>query len=372
MTDATSPIEPVIAHLLPWTELGGTEYATLRIANALRDRGFTSIALCRSDAPQVQKLFREAGYAVATFKPVQLSLRRPLLYLRNQLRIARKLRRHRATILHCADVMGAVYGATAGRIARLRVVSHVRNAVPALPLYDRLCILPVQDYVFVSKETRQTFAVRVKRGRVLYDGISIIPASPALRATARRDMGFASTARVVGMVARLAPQKDYLALARAAQRVLSIMPDVRFVVVGDTTGVYRAHYDTIRTTLDQLGIAESFTFTGHRADARQLMSAFDVFVLSTHFEGLPLVILEAMAIGLPTIATAVNGIPEVVAHPGVGALFPRRDDAALAQHILALLTDPPAARAIGDAAREFVAQHFSEEAFANGLINLYT
>jgi glycosyltransferase involved in cell wall biosynthesis len=118
-------------------------------------------------------------------------------------------------------------------------------------------------------------------------------------------------------------------------------------------------------------VLDAFLFTGFRTDVARLMRAFDVFVLSTHFEGLPLVVLEAMAMGLPVVATAVNGIPEVIDRDEVGLLFPHEDSAALARHLVALLTDPARAASVGAAGREAVRERFGTEAFARNVTRLY-
>ena len=100
-----------------------------------------------------------------------------------------------------------------------------------------------------------------------------------------------------------APLKDYFTLARAARRILQAEPQTRFLIVGDYTSAktYREHYQGVRQVLEECCVADSFIFTGHRQDVSRLLSAFDVFVLSTHREGLPLVILEAMAQAKPVV-----------------------------------------------------------------------
>jgi glycosyltransferase involved in cell wall biosynthesis len=175
------------------------------------------------------------------------------------------------------------------------------------------------------------------------------------------------------MTARVSPQKDYLTLARAAVKVRESVPDVRFVIVGDYSehAAHREHFAMVREELVRLGVLESFVFAGFRSDVARVMSAFDVFVLSTHFEGLPLVVLEAMSLGLPVVATAVNGIPEVIDREEVGLLHAHEDPDALARQLLAVLTDRSRAARIGAAGRESVRQRFGMEAFAENVTRLY-
>jgi glycosyltransferase involved in cell wall biosynthesis len=208
----------------------------------------------------------------------------------------------------------------------------------------------------------------------VYDGIDVAADGDAQndRLDVRREFGIPADAPLVGMLARVAPQKDYPTLARAALRVLREVPGARFMVAGDYDAeANRQHYAVVRKALEDCGVSQSFVFTGQRHDVQRLLSAFDVFVLSTHWEGLPLVILEAMSHGKPVVATAVDGIPEVVEHERTGLLFPHEDDLQLGAHILALLRDPVMAARLGEAGRRLVQTKFTRAHFAASMSDVY-
>ncbi|MEO6525387.1 MAG: glycosyltransferase family 4 protein [Gemmatimonadaceae bacterium] len=366
-----------VAHFMPWPGIGGTEHATVRIAHAMREHAFRSVAFCRDDAPDVQSFFRDAGIETISYHHTELSKRNPMRYFRHVRWLARKLTALDVDLLHCADLDAGVEAAFAGRLARVPVLCHVRNPCTVMTRRDRLLLSAVSTFVFVSKDTWSTFALRIPpaRGRVLYDGMVIDDeAAPGVGAEMRRELSLSESARVVGMTARVAPQKDYLTLGRAAVMVREAVPDVRFIIAGDNSGhaVHREHYAMVREELERLGVGDVFLFTGFRSDVTRLMRAFDVFVLSTHFEGLPLVVLEAMAMGLPVVATAVNGIPEVIDSEEVGLLAPHEDGAALARQLIALLTDPARANRIGAAGRNVVRGRFGMETFAQNVATLYS
>lgn len=365
-----------VAHVLPWPGIGGTEHATLRIAKAVADRGIRNIAFCRDDATEVQAFFERAGVETIPYRLTDLSLRRPAPYLRATRALTRELRRRKVDLVHCADVDAGVQAALAGRLAGLPVLCHVRNPFPVMRGRERLVLSAVTRFVFVSKDTWSSFAQRIapSRGYVLYDGIEAIDVlEPTTGDEVRRELALGPDSRVAGMTARVSPQKDFITLGRAAVRVLEALPNARFVVVGDHEGneVHREHYARVRAELERLGVLHAFCFTGFRSDVARVMRAFDVFVLSTHFEGLPLVVLEAMAIGLPVVATAVNGIPEVIDGDAVGLLAAHEDAEALARHLVALLSDAPRARRIGAAGRDLVRRKFSAETFAANVERLY-
>jgi glycosyltransferase involved in cell wall biosynthesis len=138
------------------------------------------------------------------------------------------------------------------------------------------------------------------------------------------------------------------------------------VIVGE--GPERAR---LEAQAAHLGLAEQVHFVGHQQDVRPWLAAFDVCVLSSDWEGMSNAILEAMAAGLPVVATAVGGTPEVVVDGVTGFLVPPRDPQALADAILRLLRDPDLRRRMGEAGRAHVTEHFSVEQMVHKRERLY-
>jgi glycosyltransferase involved in cell wall biosynthesis len=242
---------------------------------------------------------------------------------------------------------------------------------------DRSFLLPVQQFAFVSEDTWRQFAYRVspRRGVVLYDGIDVTDAAPRTEdgAALRAELGIPAGVPIVTMVARVAFQKDYPTLVKAAARVIAAYGDVRFVVVGDCSSEanYRDYYHQVVRLAESHGVRSKFIFTGFRKDVDRFLNLMDIFVLSTHWEGFPLVLLEAMAWAKPVVATSVDGIPELVTDHETGLLFPHEDGGALAECLLDLLRAPAKARAIGRAGQERVARDFSREVFTRNVGRLY-
>jgi len=365
-----------IAHILPFPSVGGTEHATLRIAKAVDPDRFASIAFCLANAEPVRQFVSDCGIPCTTYEPPVPSYRHGAAYLRMSMRFARELRRQHVDIVHCSDLQAAHQVALAGRLAGLPVLCHVRNRYEEISRRDRSFLWPVHRFVFVSRDTWGHFAYQVspRRGTVVYDGIDVpsCEAETIDYVSVRREFGIPEHAPVIGMMARVAPQKDFATLARAAARIRKVQPDARFLIAGDyASEKNQRHYREVQALVRDCGVADSFIFTGYRHDVPRLINALDVFVLSTHREGLPLVILEAMARAKPVVATAVDGIPEIVHDTESGLLFPHEDHEALASHITGLLQDQPWGRRLGEAGRRLVRTEFSSVQFAAGMNAVY-
>jgi glycosyltransferase involved in cell wall biosynthesis len=171
---------------------------------------------------------------------------------------------------------------------------------------------------------------------------------------------------VVGTVARLAPQKGIGHLLEAFAQVRSVRADVRLAIAGD--GPLRAD---LEDEARRLGIADAVTFTGAIASPWPFLADLDLFVLPSLWEGLPYALLEAMAIGLPCVATAVDGVAEAIPDRRFGTVVEPADSAWLAREILALVEDAPARTDMGRMARAHVRDTFSVEAMVRSTVDVY-
>jgi glycosyltransferase involved in cell wall biosynthesis len=365
-----------VAHFMPWSGIGGVEIATLRLTEATKDQ-FRHVAFCLHDAVPLRNSFEKLGIETVTFTAPTPSLRHAHRYFKESSIVARQLRQVEAQIVHFSDEKAAHHNSLAALLARCRTVCHLRVSYPHLSLRSRLCLLPVQNFIFVSKEAMDTFALSLPPGkaRVIYDAIEIsFEGTPESNAEVRRELGIPDGCPLVGMVARVSAQKDYFTLASAAKEVLLRYPDTRFLIVGDNSLVElnRLHYVKVAQRLNELGIEDRFIFTGHRSDVPRLIAAMDFCVLSTHREGFPLSILESMAMQKSVIATAVGGIPEII-QPGVtGYLHQHENSQELADAIISLIEDPDKTLRFGLAAREHVQQNYSKSKFANEIAKAYS
>jgi glycosyltransferase involved in cell wall biosynthesis len=171
---------------------------------------------------------------------------------------------------------------------------------------------------------------------------------------------------LVGTVGRLTWKKAHGDFLEAARAVRQVRDDVDFVIVGD--GPLRRQ---VETRAAELGIGEHVHFLGEIGNARALLERFDVFVMSSIIEGMPNVLLEALAAERPVVVTGAGGMPEIVSHERTGLLVPPADPGALAAGILRLLASPEEARRFALAGRALVEAQFSAGAMRARFIALY-
>jgi glycosyltransferase involved in cell wall biosynthesis len=276
-------------------------------------------------------------------------------------RLARWLRAQRADIVHTHMYASNVTGTLAARLAGVPViVSHIHSLhewrTPGRRRIERFCDRLRSGYLAVSAAARDGFLESTGlsdpqgRVRVLHNvarPLGPADGSDADPAALRAELGIPAGAPVVGTIARLVPIKGLDVLLRAARRVVERVPEVRFVLVGGG----REREALARQAAD-LGLVGRVNFTGERLEVAALYRLFDCFALPSRSEGCSNVLLEAMQVGLPIVATCVGGIKELVRDGAQALLVAPEDDAALADALVRVLTDAELARRLAAAARD--------------------
>lgn len=277
--------------------------------------------------------------------------------LRWAARLRRRLRDEPVDVLHAhspypAGVARLVARSLPGSV-RPRLVYTLHNTWGSFALPTRVLngvTLPLDDAdLAVSEEVRATMWPWLRaRTEVLVHGLVLdrVRAEAAGRDCARADLGLAPGEVAVGTVANFRRQKDYPNLLRAARLLTDRGAPVRFVAVGQ--GQLE---DRIRRLHVELGLGDRVLLLGGRDDAVRVLAACDLFVMASDNEGLPVALMEALALGLPVVATAVGAIPGVVTDGVEGLLVPPRQPDALAGAIATLASDPDRRARMGAAAR---------------------
>ncbi|HEY6558614.1 MAG TPA: glycosyltransferase [Polyangiaceae bacterium] len=359
----------IIAHVLSSFGMGGQERVALDLARGQLAAGHTVLAISLAAGPEGPHAenFRAAGARVFTVEKgsgFDLSLIARLRAL---------LSRERVDVVHTHNPQPLVYGAPAAKLAGAVVVhtKHGANPDGARRRWLRRTASEFADaYVAVSNTTgevaRRNRECREGRLHVIPNGIDLaqFDADPAAKAAVSAELGISQDTRIIGTVGRLAPEKNQRLLIAAAAPLLS--PAVRLMLVG--TG---PEEEALQSFAASLPTGRYVHFMGARNDVGRLLAAFDVFALSSLTEGLPLVIPEAMAAGLPIVSTRVGGIPDVVEDGKIGFLVPSGDERALGDCLQKLLDDPTLAAWMGTRARSVALSRYSASRMTADYMKLY-
>jgi glycosyltransferase involved in cell wall biosynthesis len=342
----------VVIHVDTAAGWRGGQNQVLLTARGMNGRGELAAIACRKGSV-LEARARAAEVAVAPM-PFRGDLWPPGI-----LALARLLRREPGAVLLLHDPHAVSAGLIASRIAGAAPPLAVRRV--DFPLKGRLSLAKYRACRRVLAVSRailgvlESAGVERERLRLVYEGVPE-PARVSGGREALASLGVPQHAQVIGNVAALTGHKDHATLLEAMALVRARKPDARLVICGE--GELRG---ALEARARALGIADRVLFAGFRRDLDRLMPAFDVFCLSSHLEGLGTSLLDAMALGLPVVATAAGGIPEAVEDGATGRLVAPRDARALADALAEALGDERQLAAWGEAGRRRYLERFTAE-----------
>ena len=347
-------------------EVGGAERQVVDLAVALRRKGYVVTVAC-SVAGGLSGALEEADIPV---RPLLRRLAKRRLSLTYAWRLRQLLRRERFDLVHAhiyASVAAAAI-ATLGMDVPLVITEHTEASWQTWRArwVSRWVYRRVERIIAVSTPIRRRL---IERDGVHPDLITIVPNAVVSSSVPHTDASLPAELRerpLVGVVARLQPEKGVASFLKAAARVALRFPEANFVVAGD--GPLRRE---LVAMVESLNLKKRVHFLGFRSDASALMRSLDVLAVPSLTEGSPLVTLEAMAAGVPVVASAVGGIPDQIRHDKEGLLVPPGDTGALGDALLALLRDPARARRLGEAGRRRAASTFSHATMVRQIEDVY-
>ncbi len=342
-----------VVHVLYSFGTGGLEKG---IATVIRNAspGFEHVVLCLATSGPSARLLPPGTRVVELHKPAGNSP--PFLW-----RLSRELKRLQPDVVHTRNWSG-IDGMIAARLAGIRGVVHGEHGWgmedpdglnPRRLRVRRFVQRWVREYTCVSQAMvgwlREDVGIRRPITQI-YNGVDTdqYRPDPLARARVRCELGLAEDAFVAGVVGRLDPIKDHPTLLAAFGRLRAEHPEARLLIIGD--GPERARLEALA--------GDGVLFLGDRGDVPELMRALDVFVLPSRNEGISNTILEAMASGLPVVATRVGGNAELVAEGNTGVLLEAGDPIAMGGALRRYASDPPLGRADGTAGRGLVVTRF--------------
>jgi len=363
---------PRILHLITSFEIGGTERQAVELLKRIdRDRFDIRLAVLRNEGP----FYRE----IEDIFPNIPEFRLTSFYNRNAIKQVSRLRKLLASnqidLVHAHDFYSSLLGIAAGRLSGVKVIACQRH----LKLSDRRVhhlgtsvIHRFADRLLVNSDA---IRARILDQRIAHPRkITVIRNGVASRSTLRsearssihRELAIDDRASLVGMVARLDPIKGHRFFIEAAADVLRCNPDTHFVLIGD--GPLRSE---IAERLESAGLTDRVHMLGDRSDVAQLISSLDLLVLSSLHEGLPNAVMEAMAAGVPVVATAVGGTRELITDGETGFLATPADSEALAKQINFALLNGDARTRITAAARKRIEAEYGMDRMVDSVERLY-
>jgi len=369
---------PLIAHIIYRLDVGGLENGLVRLINHAPADRYRHAIICLTESTDFSLRIRQLGVPV-----IQLH-KRGGREIGVYGRLWRALKELGPTIVHTRN-LGVLDAQIAAALARIPIRIHGEHGRDTYDLdgsrvkynlFRKSVRSIVHHYTAVSRDLASwlvgTIGVPANRVTQIYNGVDTELFHPAC-ATERRRLpdGFAPEgAFVVGTVGRMHTVKDQLNLVRAFLRLLQTFPEararVRLMLVGD--GPLQRE---CRSLLESANAGDLAWLPGERSDIPELMRSMDLFVLPSLGEGISNTILEAMASGLPVVATRVGGNPELVIEGRIGTLVPAADPEALMHAIHLYLCDPDLAPAYGRVARAHAEANFSWNSMVNGYIGVY-
>ena len=317
--------------------------------------------------------------------PIMLMPMARTFHFHRAVQFARFLKSWRADLVHShAAVTGAILARLAAVIAGVPLISHVHieNKFSEVPWIrkmqvwvDNFTARLAAEIVAISEHTRRSLidqGISPQRVRVIRNGVNVDgDANGKAAARARAELGIEGDEPVVGTVARLCPVKGQRELILAAHEIRNKCVEAKFIILGEDLEFNGNYRNELEQLAGQLGLDGCVQFFGFRHNAAVLMHAFELFVLPSWIEGLPVTILEAMAAGKPVVATPVGGVPELVVEGVTGLLVPPRAPERLARAILDLLQQPDVAQEMGRNGRNRVRQHYSQRRMLTQVLSLY-
>lgn len=373
---------PLVVHLITRLELGGAQQNTLYSA-AHHDRSRFRVGLWAGEGGILDAEARAIADADVRLFPWLVHPIRPHRDALALVRLVAAMRETKPALLHTHSSKAGILGRAAARIARVPHVVHTVHGwsfndtqpsvvVRLYRLLERAAARATDRIVCVSEaDRREGIASEIGRPeayRLVRSGIDPeeFAARPGARERVRASLGIGPGELLAGTVACLKLQKAPLDLVEAAAVALRADPRLRFVVAGD--GELRG---AVEARARDLGLGERFRLLGWRRDVPDLLAALDLFVLTSLFEGLPRAVLQAMVAGVPVVATAVGGTPEVVRDGETGLLVRPGDPVAAAAAIVRLAGEPETARRLAAAASKRIGEEFEIRGMVRTLDALY-
>jgi len=359
-----------LMHIVLSLNIGGLERVVINLLKGLDPEIYTQILCCLEEPGALIHEVNRLGV-----KTISLKKGKGIDYLLLA-KLAKVIRQEKIDIIHSHNPTPYFYGVLSGKLAGVPVIIHTRHGrntpKSKREIYLRRFLSCMTDrIVAVSNDSMDAAINREKipsrKVVTIFNGIDIERYRPNIDVVSKKkELGILDSDQVIGIVARLSSEKDHSTLLDAFRIVLGNKKNIKLVIVGD--GNLRGE---LQQKAQAISVGENTVFLGERHDVPDLLAVFDLFVLSSLTEGISLTLLEAMAAGLPVVATDVGGNAEVVMDSRTGLIVPPADPRSMANAILKIIRNSSMAKQMGILGRERVSEKFSTSAMVRKYDEIY-
>lgn len=370
-----------VLHIITNLPIGGAQDNTLLTVEHLDRSKYDVTLICAKDGDWVVRA-NEISHLRIFYLDDLVRRIHPLKDILALLKLFKNIRKEKYDIVHTHSSKPGFSGRIAAKLAGTPIIIHTIHGFPfndfMHPVLRRTFILlerflsKLSDKLITVSNLNLRKAVELKFDKShkfinIYSGIDFSKFNSSIDIPQQKqDLELRPQDKIIGMVGRLSEQKAPLDFIRAIPDVLKIYKDTMFLLVGD--GELRQNIESLIETLQ---INSRVKILGFRDDIARLLQVFDIYVLTSHWEGLGRSLTEAMYMGKPAVATRVEGVPELVEHGKTGLLVSPKDIKGISDGIIKILSDQKLAVKLGKAARQKVAEHFEAKVMVEKIDWLY-
>ncbi len=341
---------------------GGLEMYPLVLSRALRERGNDVSVLAPPGSPLAREILQRGDiplFTISGIKYIDLSA----IY-----RIARLISKQGINIVHLhhsSDLWLVVPASLLSTGPGLLFTSQMSSVYNKKDLFHRFLYRHIDLAIAITEDGRrkmlQSCPLPPDRTLTLHYGVDLNRFNPSLynREKERIRFGLDGKERVVGLLGRIDPWKGQKEFLLASEKVLAVLPDIKFVIAGQSDRENKEYEQELRGLVQKRGMGEKVIFTGFIKDTPSFLSCLDLFVMPSYHEAFGMVLIEAMAMGIPVIGTKAGGVPEIIEDGQNGLLVPPREVDSLAEAMKKLLFSKILSMDLARRGREKVKERFS-------------
>jgi len=360
------PVKSTILFVVHTTVIGGAELYLLKVLKHLNKNKFSPVVIVPDDGCLNQRL-KQIGVQTQIVALGPFQRKNPFPHIRSIINLFRQIVRYKPLIVHSFTRPAQYYCAWAAKLTRTANICHFHDIInwDDYTKFSKWSVSSADIVIAVSLAAKECLLkgnIQEEKIVVINNGIDPEEISqPADIKKIRMDFNLKEKGLLVAAVGRIVPEKGFDVFIRAAAEVLKNIPDVKFIIVGEEQarlGSSYSYLNNLKLLVKELDIESNLSFTGFREDVLSIIKSVDLLVLSSIMDACPTVILEAMALAKPVVASRVGGIPEMVEDNITGVLFSNGNFQELAKHIIGLLSDEEYRLRLGESGKNKVKKSY--------------